>query len=71
VLSAQGIAVDLQEIKQLFYGKLQQVLSMATLVIPDNTAWSGGGKQGKHTAAMAVILAEMQYLQRTYPGAIW
>ncbi len=71
VLAAQGIAVDLEVIEPIYYDKLQQVLSIATLSVPENTRQQGGGKQGKHTAAMAAILAEMQYLQRTYPGAIW
>lgn len=71
VLLAPGIAVDLEGIRPLFYYKLQQVLSTATLPMPENAEEKHGGKQGKHTASMAAILAEMQYLQRTYPGAIW
>ena len=70
-LIPDGIAVDLQIIKQVWLNKTMQVLSMATLPLLENNSWQSGGKQGKHTAALAAILAEMQYLQRTYPGAIW
>jgi ring-1,2-phenylacetyl-CoA epoxidase subunit PaaC len=30
-----------------------------------------GGKEGTHTEHLGYILAEMQRLQRTYPGATW
>lgn len=71
VLAEQGIAVNLDAIKQPYQSKLQQVLSAATLQIPSNMVMHYGGKQGEHTGAMAAILAEMQYLQRTYPDAKW
>ncbi|MGN6468903.1 MAG: Phenylacetic acid catabolic protein, partial [Rhizobiaceae bacterium] len=30
-----------------------------------------GGRQGRHGEAMGYLLAELQYMQRTYPGATW
>jgi ring-1,2-phenylacetyl-CoA epoxidase subunit PaaC len=30
-----------------------------------------GGKSGRHTEHLSYLLAEMQHLQRTYPGATW
>jgi ring-1,2-phenylacetyl-CoA epoxidase subunit PaaC len=30
-----------------------------------------GGKQGRHTEHLGYLLAEMQFLQRAYPGAQW
>ena len=30
-----------------------------------------GGKQGRHTEALGFILADMQFLQRAYPGGVW
>ena len=30
-----------------------------------------GGIRGRHTEALGYLLAEMQHLQRTYPGARW
>jgi ring-1,2-phenylacetyl-CoA epoxidase subunit PaaC len=49
-----------------------QVLAEATLKMPPADAWmQTGGKQGRHTEALGFLLAEMQFLQRTYPGARW
>jgi ring-1,2-phenylacetyl-CoA epoxidase subunit PaaC len=30
-----------------------------------------GGKQGRHGERLGYILAEMQFLQRAYPGVEW
>lgn len=44
----------------------------ATLQLPAAGLWmQGGGKQGRHTEHLGYLLAEMQFLQRTYPGASW
>lgn len=47
------------------------VISEATLTMPDDQWMASGGKQGRHTEHLGYVLAEMQYLQRTYPGATW
>jgi ring-1,2-phenylacetyl-CoA epoxidase subunit PaaC len=40
--------------------------------MPDPDAYmQRGGKQGRHTERLGYLLAEMQYLQRAYPGAHW
>jgi ring-1,2-phenylacetyl-CoA epoxidase subunit PaaC len=42
------------------------------LTMPDPNAWmQRGGKHGRHTEHLGFILAEMQFLQRAYPGARW
>ena len=39
---------------------------------PPADAWmQRGGKQGRHSEHLGFILAEMQFLQRAYPGAQW
>jgi ring-1,2-phenylacetyl-CoA epoxidase subunit PaaC len=47
------------------------VFDEATLVIPEKIFMQSGGKEGKHTEQLGYILTELQYLQRTYPGAEW
>lgn len=51
------------------------VLQDATLEMPDIDhamhRAHRGGTQGRHTEALGYILAEMQHLQRSYPGASW
>lgn len=50
-------------------------LHEATLAVPDpdaaNHLAQRGGVTGRHTEALGYLLAEMQHLQRTYPGASW
>ena len=70
-LADEGIAVDLDTIKQQWTNKIKEVLEEAMLPLPANQWMQTGGKQGKHTEHLGYILAEMQYLQRTYPGVEW
>ena len=47
------------------------VVTNATLELPGDQWMASGGKQGRHTEHLGFLLAEMQHLQRTYPGATW
>ncbi|MEU6603984.1 1,2-phenylacetyl-CoA epoxidase subunit PaaC [Streptomyces shenzhenensis] len=51
------------------------VLRRATLAVPEGPrggAWSAGaGRQGLHTEPFGRMLAEMQHLHRSHPGASW
>jgi len=48
-----------------------QVFAEATLPVPQNVSPQLGGKQGRHSEHLGYILAELQYMQRTYPGMQW
>ena len=48
-----------------------EVLDEATLAMPDDQWMASGGKQGRHSEHLGYLLAELQYLQRSYPGATW
>ncbi len=51
---------------------LKQSFDVATLTLPPAEAWMhSGGKQGRHSEHLGYLLAEMQFLQRAYPGAQW
>jgi ring-1,2-phenylacetyl-CoA epoxidase subunit PaaC len=65
------VNVDVSNIKKDWYDKVSRVSVEATLALPTNTWMQGGGKKGIHTEHLGYILAEMQYLQRTYPGLEW
>jgi ring-1,2-phenylacetyl-CoA epoxidase subunit PaaC len=68
----QNNGIDLNGIKNSWKEKVEAVFAEATLSMPDmNIVMQQGGKKGIHTEYMGFILAEMQYLQRTYPGAEW
>jgi ring-1,2-phenylacetyl-CoA epoxidase subunit PaaC len=66
-----GIAPDFNLLKQAWDQKTAAILAEATLTLPTNTWMQLGGKDGKHTEQLGFILAEMQHLQRTYPGQKW
>jgi ring-1,2-phenylacetyl-CoA epoxidase subunit PaaC len=69
--AATGFGVDVTLLKEAWMQKIISVFTEATLEVP-NTTWSqDGGKAGKHTEHLGFLLAEMQYLQRTYPNATW
>lgn len=52
--------------------EMQQILQAADMALPQaESAFRSTGKQGRHSEHMGFILAEMQYLQRAYPGGAW
>jgi ring-1,2-phenylacetyl-CoA epoxidase subunit PaaC len=69
-LANGGIAVDLAIIRPLWEGRVREVLQEATLSAPASVMQKGG-KQGRHTEQLGFLLAEMQFLQRAYPGCEW
>lgn len=70
-LSAQGVAVDSSTIKADWDSIVNEVLSEATLERPDDGWAIRGGRKGIHTESLGPMLAEMQHLQRAYPGLEW
>ena len=50
---------------------ITNILSQATLTVPNSTWMQKGGRQGRHSEHLSYILAEMQVLPRTYPDAQW
>lgn len=66
-----GIGVDVSKIKETYYSKVSEILTEATLQIPESKYFQKGGKQGIHTEHMGYILAELQYMQRAYPKMEW
>lgn len=67
------ISVDVIEIKNAWENKVKAVLKEATFKYPgDEKTWmQAGGKNGIHSEHLGFILAEMQFLQRAYPGCEW
>ncbi len=50
---------------------MAEVMAEAGLEMPAPTGFRSTGKQGRHSEAMGPLLAEMQHLQRSFPGAVW
>ncbi len=65
------ITVDLDLIKPEWEEKVKEILAEATLSYPDKVFMQKGGKEGNHTENLGYILAELQFMQRAYPGSEW
>jgi ring-1,2-phenylacetyl-CoA epoxidase subunit PaaC len=66
-----GIAPDPIALRDMWNATVNGVLARATLVRPPDGWMQSGGRSGRHTEHLGHLLAEMQFLQRTYPGATW
>ena len=66
-----GVGVDVTTLKEAYYTKVTSVLEKATIETPESKWFQKGGKNGVHTEHLGYLLADMQYMQRTYPGMEW
>lgn len=70
-LIKENIAVDLAEIKKVWLQHLTEIFAEATLTIPESKWQQKGGRTGMHSEHLGYLLAEMQFMQRAYPGMEW
>lgn len=70
-LATAGLAPAPEELRPAWDTHLARTLSDATLKLPESSFVQKGGKRGIHSEHLGFILAEMQFLQRAYPGATW
>ncbi|WP_020680938.1 1,2-phenylacetyl-CoA epoxidase subunit PaaC [Marinobacterium rhizophilum] len=72
LLVEAGIAPDSAAIKAQWQAHVSATLKEATLDCPPMDSYmQQGGKQGLHTEQLGYLLAEMQFLPRAYPDAVW
>ncbi|MEU8644218.1 1,2-phenylacetyl-CoA epoxidase subunit PaaC [Streptomyces sp. NPDC048674] len=71
----EGVDVDGEAMRAAWLESVTDVLGRATLSVPAGPrsgAWTAGaGRQGVHTESFGRMLAEMQHLHRSHPGASW
>lgn len=65
------IGCNIAELRAPWMAEIGKIFTEATLEIPPQTWMQHGGKRGIHSEQFGYILAEMQFLQRAYPGAKW
>lgn len=70
-LVSEGVAVDPASLREAVLARIEPVVLEATLVVPEVAPAVGGGRRGLHTEQMGYLLAEMQHLTRSHPGATW
>jgi ring-1,2-phenylacetyl-CoA epoxidase subunit PaaC len=66
-----GVAVDPASLRATWDKTIDDVLAEATLTRPQDGYMQSGGRVGHHSEHLGYILAELQFLQRAYPGATW
>jgi len=66
-----GRVVDPETLRAGFLSTVQDVLAQATLTRPDEAWMHKGGRSGRHSEHLGHLLSDLQYLQRTFPGATW
>ena len=69
--SASGLGPAWSELHDPWLAEMQQVLDAAGLAQPPDSAFRSTGRNGVHSEHMGRVLAEMQQLQRAYPGGVW
>jgi ring-1,2-phenylacetyl-CoA epoxidase subunit PaaC len=69
--ASDGFGVELSNIKINWEEKVKEIFSEATLPYPPKVFMQTGGKEGRHTEHLGYILAELQFMQRAYPGSEW
>ncbi len=68
---AAGIGPRWAELQAPWLADMDAILDEATLSRPKEAAFRSTGKRGVHSEHMGFILAEMQHLQRAFPGGVW
>ncbi|WP_348752324.1 1,2-phenylacetyl-CoA epoxidase subunit PaaC [uncultured Aquincola sp.] len=68
---ASGLGPQPSLLQADWLAEVKPVLEEAGLALPKDSAFRSTGKRGVHTEHMGYMLAEMQHLQRSYPGGVW
>ncbi len=71
-VASESNGADLSKVEAEWRATVRETLHEATLVVPDETQFMiSGSRQGRHTEHLGLMLAQMQILARSYPGAKW
>ncbi|MBO6860460.1 1,2-phenylacetyl-CoA epoxidase subunit PaaC [Roseibium sp.] len=70
-MAEAGLAPDAASLKSEWKETVEAVLDEATLTLPESDFAHMGGLTGRHSEHLGHMLAELQFLQRAYPGATW
>ena len=68
---ATGVIPDPATLRSDWEATVAATLTRATLTRPVDGWMQSGGRVGRHTEHLGHLLAELQFMQRAYPGATW
>ena len=71
IMRAEFSGPDLESIQAAWRERIAAILAEATLQMPDDQWMDKGGRTGRHSEHFGPLIAEMQYMQRSYPGLDW
>jgi ring-1,2-phenylacetyl-CoA epoxidase subunit PaaC len=66
-----GVAVDPETLRAAWTTTVRDVLGQSTLTVLTAGWMHRGGRSGRHSEHLGPMLATMQHLQRSHPGARW
>lgn len=69
--AASGLGPRWADLRDPWLAAMRETLDAAGLDVPEEVAFLSSGRNGIHSEHMGHLLAEMQYLQRSYPGGAW
>lgn len=70
-LVESGVLPKLNTLKAEWLSIIEAELARLELTLPEAGAYRSGAKQGVHTEHLGYILADLQYMQRSYPNMAW
>jgi len=70
-MSDAGLGVNPETLAERWSAEVGKTLERATLTVPKVGYMQRGGREGKHTEHLGHMLAEMQIVARSHPGASW
>ena len=70
-LASSGVGVDLESLRAPWEALVREQFARATLTVKDAPMRMTGGRKGRHTEHLGHMLAEMQIVARSHPGAKW
>jgi ring-1,2-phenylacetyl-CoA epoxidase subunit PaaC len=70
-LVERGVAVEPAALRDTWRATVTKVVAEATLTLPADGWMQHGGREGRHSEHLGHLLVDLQYMQRTFPGATW
>ncbi|WP_328521698.1 1,2-phenylacetyl-CoA epoxidase subunit PaaC [Kribbella sp. NBC_00359] len=66
-----AVAVDPSTLQDEWTRRVMAVIDESTCSRPEASYQHSGGRQGRHTEHLGYLLAELQHVARSHPGATW